>query len=319
MGACRISPFLERILIAIDKSQLHDNLRLRTAEEVRSDCRITMSATHVCWQKGTNMKRILVAAILMLGVARGFAQTPKLDEKQAPTLQQRLEETCQAIKSGELANPQAQLADICRAYDDEQEKKKEQSKEQMQFWSAKFCGAPWAPDSPQRTKAAPIFQKLMPTFQRQYAGQSVTFLVVKSPIINAWTIVSDSRSLICMPTAMIDFLSSDGEVAFIMGHEMGHAVDQACKGPKNDMTVHRTCESRADAVGFDLLVKSGFSPYDAGAAFGKLEMYSGDIKTDLRAQLQALGRDHPMTPDRVQHMRDLLRQYNAVIKGPLSH
>jgi Zn-dependent protease with chaperone function len=46
--------------------------------------------------------------------------------------------------------------------------------------------------------------------------------VVKSPTINAWTVVGETRSLICMPTAMVDFLSNDGEVAFIMGHEMGH-------------------------------------------------------------------------------------------------
>jgi predicted Zn-dependent protease len=266
------------------------------------------------------MKRILVTAALLLGAASVFAQAPKPDEKQTqPTLQQRLEQTCQSIKSGELANPQAQLADICRAYDDEQEKKKEQSKENMQFWSAKYCGSPWAPDSPQRAKLAQVLPKLLPTFQRQYAGQGVTFLVVKSPTINAWTVVGERGSLICMPTAMVDFLSGDGEVAFIMGHEMGHAVDQACKGPKNDMGVRRTCESRADAVGFDLLVKSGFSPYEAGAAFGKLEMYSGDIKTGVQAQLQALGRDHPMTPDRVQHMRDMLTQYKVVLKGPLSH
>ena len=91
------------------------------------------------------MKRILVTAVLLLGAARIFAQAPKPDEKQTqPTLQQRLEQTCQSIKSGELANPQTQLADICRAYDDEQEKKKEQNKEQMQFWSAKYCGSPWA-------------------------------------------------------------------------------------------------------------------------------------------------------------------------------
>jgi predicted Zn-dependent protease len=72
-------------------------------------------------------------------------------------------------------------------------------------------------------------------------------------------------------------------------------------------------------VGFDLLVKSGFSPFEAGAAFGKLEMYSGDTKTGLGAQLQTLGKNHPMTPDRVQHMHDMLNQYNAVLKGPLAH
>ena len=174
------------------------------------------------------MKRILVTVVLLLGAASIFAQAPKPDEKQTqPTLQQRLEQTCQSIKSGELANPQAQLADICRAYDDEQEKKKEQSKENMQFWSAKYCGAPWAPDSPQRAKLAQVLPKLLPTFQRQYAGEA--------------------------------------------------------------------------------------------AAFGKLEMYSGDIKTGVQAQLQALRREHPMTPDRVQHVRDMLTQYNVVLKGPLSH
>jgi len=65
-------------------------------------------------------------------------------------------------------------------------------------------------------------------------------------------------------------------------------------------------------------VKSGFSPYDVGAAFGKLEMYSGDIRTHLAAQFAALGKDRPMTPDRVQHMHDMLTQYNAVLKGPLA-
>ena len=110
-----------------------------------------------------------------------------------------------------------------------------------------------------------------------------------------------------------------GELAFVIGHETGHAVDQACKGPKNGLSTQRACESRADAVGFDLLVKSGFNAFEAGAAFGKLEMYSGDIKTDVEAQLQVLGKDHPMTPDRVQHMRDILTQYKVVLNGPLVH
>lgn len=118
---------------------------------------------------------------------------------------------------------------------------------------------------------------------------------------------------------MIDLMSSDGELAFIMGRESGHAVDETCKGhPRNDKAIQRTRETRADAVAFDLLVKSGFSAYDTGAAFGKLEMYRGGIRTDRQAQVQALTRDHPMTPDRIQHMRNMVIQYNAVIKGPLA-
>ena len=85
------------------------------------------------------------------------------------------------------------------------------------------------------------------------------------------------------------------------------------------ISTQRKCETRADAVGFDLLVKSGFSPLEAGAAFGKIEMYSGDIRTDREAQIQALAGNHPMTPERVRHMHDMLKQYNAVTSGPLAH
>jgi Zn-dependent protease with chaperone function len=250
-----------------------------------------------------------------------FGQQPAREqEKQTePTAQNKLEQTCNLIRSGQLENPPEELADVCRKLEEEEEKKKEQTKENMEFSAGKFCGAPWAPDTPQSARVKQVLPKLGPTFHRQYPSQNATFLVVKSPIINAWTLIGNPRSLMCLPTGMIDFLSGDGELAFAMGHETGHAVGQACKNHKNDLSEQRVCESRADAVGFDLLVKSGFSPFEAGAAFGKLEMYSGDIKTDLGARLQALGKDHPMTPERVQHVHDMLAQYKVVLNGPLAH
>jgi predicted Zn-dependent protease len=262
------------------------------------------------------MKAIL---LFLLGAAV-FAPSVKPQEKQTqPTVQEKLQQTCDSIKSGDLKDPPTQLADTCRTMEQEQEKKKEQAKENLEFLAGKYCGAPWVPDGPESSRINQLLPKLAPTFHREYPGQAVLFLPVRSPIINAWTIVANQKSLVCMPTGIIDFLSSDGELAFIMAHETGHAVDRACKGIKKDKSMQRTCESRADAVGFDLLVKSGFSPYEAAAAFGKLEMYSGDTKTDMGAKLVALGRDHPMTPDRIQHMRELLTQYNAVLNGPLAH
>jgi Zn-dependent protease with chaperone function len=260
----------------------------------------------------------LCVCSLLTGVV--FAQQPSApqDSQAEPTAQKKLEQTCASIRSGQLKNPPTELSEVCRTLEQEQGKKEEQRKEMMEFWAGKFCGAPWAPDSSQRARLQQVLPRLLPALQRQYQGQIVTWLVVKSATINAWTLPGEPNSFICMPTGMVDFLSSDGELAFVMGHEIGHAVDEACKTRRNDIGVQRVCESRADAVGFDLLVKSGFSAYDAGAAFGKLEMYSGDIKTGLGAQLAALGRDHPMTPDRVQHMHDMLTQYNAVLNGPLT-
>lgn len=242
------------------------------------------------------------------------AQTPK-----QPNASQKLEQTCSSIKSGEIKDPPAQLAETCRALEEEQANREKQSDEKMKFLAGKYCRAPWAPDSPERARMHGVLVRIRPASRRQYPGESIAYIAVRSSVINAWTVVEGKQSFVCMPTAMINFMSNDGELAFIMGHETGHAVDEACKGrPKQDKALQRTCESRADAVGFDLLVKSGFNPFDASAAFGKLEMYTGDIRTDQNAQMQALGRDHPMTPDRIEHMRNMLHQYNVVLKGPLA-
>ncbi|MGC1606403.1 MAG: M48 family metallopeptidase [Candidatus Acidiferrum sp.] len=264
------------------------------------------------------MKTILL--FLVVGGSLCFTPASAQDKQAQPTAQQKLAQTCDSIKSGELKDPPAQLTDACRTLEEERAKKKEQAKDAEEFLAGKFCGAPWSPDSPESVRVNQLLSKLAPTFRREYPNQTVLFLTVKSPIINAWTITaSPQKSLVCVPTGIIDFLSGDGELAFIMGHETGHAVDQACKIPKNTKALQRACETRADTVGFDLLVKSGFSPYDAGAAFGKIEMYLGDTNTDLRAKLMALGKSHPMTPERIRHMRDLQTQYNAVLNGPLAH
>jgi predicted Zn-dependent protease len=263
------------------------------------------------------MKPILY---LLLGLAV-FATSAISQEKQAqPSAQQKLEKTCSSIKSGEIKDPPAQLVDTCQTLEQDDAAKKETAKENLEFAAGKYCGAPWAPSSPEAVRIDQLLPKLKASFTREYPGRSVLFVPVKSPVINAWTIVGDTKkSMVCMPTGFIDFLSGDGEIAFVMGHEIGHAVDQACMRTRKDKAEQRVCEARADAVGFDLLVKSGFSPYDAAAAFGKIEMYSGDTKTGMGAKLLALGNSHPMTPDRIEHMHNMLTQYTAVLNGPLAH
>jgi predicted Zn-dependent protease len=77
------------------------------------------------------------------------------------------------------------------------------------------------------------------------------------------------------------------------------------------VTEQQGCESRADTIGFRILRAAGYSPYDAAGALGRLEMYFGDTNTGVLARLSAMASDHPMTPDRLKHMRALLLQSGA--------
>jgi predicted Zn-dependent protease len=118
-------------------------------------------------------------------------------------------------------------------------------------------------------------------------------------------------------------------LAFILSHEIGHAVDDVCKSSagrvdvtpptvtgklnqllggsgRNPIAEQRTCESRADEIGFAIFTKAGYIPFDAAGAFGRIEMYLGDTSTGALARFAAIGSNHPITPDRIKHMRMLL-------------
>lgn len=164
--------------------------------------------------------------------------------------------------------------------------------------------------------------------------------LVDSNVINAWANNFNlNLSMICVPVSMVHFMGdAEGELAFILSHEIGHTVDDQCKtqagrlavaesrgsmgamlggllGGKNGalaaskVSQQKRCEARADEIGFYIFTASGYNPYDAAGAFGRLEMYMGDTRTGVLARLNALGSDHPMTPDRIAHMRTLLINY----------
>ena len=161
--------------------------------------------------------------------------------------------------------------------------------------------------------------------------------LANSDVINAWAVNANmATSLVCVPVAMVRFMGDgDGELAFIVAHEIGHTVDDTCKTAEGRLAVansrgsfgalfgglvggqqgaiesskvsqQRGCEARADEIGFKIFTAAGYNPFDAAGAFGRLEMYSGDTHTGILAHLSALGSDHPMTPDRISRMRTLL-------------
>jgi len=182
-------------------------------------------------------------------------------------------------------------------------------------------------------------QKLAPVLNQD--RQHVTYIALAdNNEINAWALNFDmTNSMICVPVAMVHFMGeAEGELGFIIAHEVGHTVDDQCKTQQGRMQAggssaglsailggalgggqgaaaasrapqQRACEARADEIGFKIFTEAGYSAYAAAGAFGRLEMYMGDTSTGLFARLNALGSDHPMTPDRIKHMRSLLINY----------
>src|SRR5579872_1350386 len=161
----------------------------------------------------------------------------------------------------------------------------------------------------------PLLIRLDPT--TTLGDEEVLVALVDSDEINALHhVISISHSLICLPVAMMRFTGgSEGELAFILAHEFGHAYDDECKTAagrfniahsQNPLVQQRACENRADTIGFNLLIAAGYSPLDAAGAFGREEMLNGDTSTGILATFRGLLSNHPITPERIQHLHQLL-------------
>jgi predicted Zn-dependent protease len=101
---------------------------------------------------------------------------------------------------------------------------------------------------------------------------------------------------------MLDAAPLSSALGALLGGGQGAAA-------ATQLATQRSCEARADAIGFHIFTASGYNPFDAAGAFGRLEMYMGDNSTGVFARLAAMGSNHPMTPDRIKHMRFRLINY----------
>jgi predicted Zn-dependent protease len=214
-----------------------------------------------------------------------------------------------------------------------QQEKKEQA-------IAKVCKGPEITSGLEFDELHRIVQRLGKVTEGDSQHKQYVALVDGS-VINAWDVnLNMNASLICVPVSMVHFMGdAEGELAFIIAHETGHAVDDACKTQSGRSTVagpaanrsalfgslfagskgaaaqrqlaeQRSCESRADDIGFAIFTRAVYNPYDAAGAFGRLEMYLGDTSTGVKSHfLNAMLSNHPMTPDRINHMRGLLMNY----------
>jgi Zn-dependent protease with chaperone function len=166
-------------------------------------------------------------------------------------------------------------------------------------------------------------ERLMPIFQSGYPRDRLIIALISSNVINAWAVAHwitsqgdpnhpSPVSLICVATGFIDFMTDEDELAFVVGHEIGHTIDAAssCGSAAIYATLPREskviCEMRADEEGYKLIRQAGYSGYAAAGAFGRIEMYYGDTATGMVGWLRQMALNHPITPKRIENMRRLL-------------
>lgn len=94
--------------------------------------------------------------------------------------------------------------------------------------------------------------------------------------INAFAHYADQPQWVEVTYRAADFFSDDeSELAFIVGHELGHIYDKDCYSPSTPAQ-QRVCETRADRYGLDMVELAGFNPYGAAGWAGKMMMFGGD-------------------------------------------
>jgi len=195
---------------------------------------------------------------------------------------------------------------------------------------AQLCGAPPAnltPDSIETILVESVATDLASVRATWGMTQQVFIVPLGSPIINAWTRNSSSGgigernvALICLPTGTVKMLQDSAvELEALIAHEMGHAVDRECYNYGSRTRLGQTsCEARADAYAFAFLTAKNRNPYAVAGMFGRLEMFYGDVSTGILARLtNVLGGNHPITPDRIKNMRNLLVQYQKTHQSSL--
>ncbi|MGC2210822.1 MAG: M48 family metalloprotease [Candidatus Korobacteraceae bacterium] len=193
----------------------------------------------------------------------------------------------------------------------------------------RYCEAPRVSSGAEVERVAAITRRL------GVANPHITVAIANSLRLNAWDVEISSDSLICIPVGLVRFMGNEGELAFFLGHEIGHASDDRCKDPDGRAQVadeskpgtalailfghgsgdgareQRACETRADEFGLNLITRAGYDPEDAAAALGRISGYFGDNGAGLFGRLAALRNEHPLIADRIRHLRKLIEHQRS--------
>lgn len=178
-------------------------------------------------------------------------------------------------------------------------------------------------DGPEYRRVQEIGGRLL-----RYANREVPYsltLLNNSEVINAFAAPGGP---LFVTTALCRLMTDDGELAFVIGHEISHveaehgrqAINQALMvnaaaslilddrsqlqqlGASVVWTLYsqgysRTNEREADALGLRMMDRAGYNPWRALDALGKLG--GGNLSGPARYLSS-----HPSTPERIERLRD---------------
>ncbi|MFQ5800005.1 MAG: M48 family metallopeptidase, partial [Bacteroidota bacterium] len=186
--------------------------------------------------------------------------------------------------------------------------------------SVQFARAEPEPVSAAKSRCQQVIEHIVRRFQEsRYKVPEFRILVTNKEEMNAYAY--SGYNVVEIPKRWCEFFAGDeGELAFTIGHELGHLVDKDYAARRRHQTrqesllgrvprhVERELEARADEIGLKYLIGAGYNPYDAAAHFGRLLMFHG--QTGILDQL--LGRifsTHPVDNDRIANFRKILVRY----------
>lgn len=131
-------------------------------------------------------------------------------------------------------------------------------------------------------------------------------------MVNAHT--NATNKLVTISYGILPYMDNDDELAFVLGHEMGHALDDYGGFFKwADMTLNsKEYEFKADLVGIDLMTKAGYNPV---AAICTINKWMPEDYWDVW-----IFTTHPKTSKRLMAMyKYIYRKYPWALKTDMVH
>jgi len=170
-----------------------------------------------------------------------------------------------------------------------------------------------------------LFQKIKAGVSRKKINYR--FKIVKNKEVNAYSIAG---GMVYINTGLLDFVSNDDEIAFVIGHEISHnekkhcikkiqyavlasninqnlgAIVQAAYSVYN-LPFNKYQEYEADELGVKLMTKAGYDRKGALSFFDKLKKLEQKYGEENRDALNDFISSHPTAEDRkekIEKMQD---------------